>query len=93
MEHELKTDPAAFDAVFAGQKSFELRFDDRNYQVADELILRRTQYTGQEMRAGAPLRYVGSPFHVYVIHILRGPIYGLEAGWVIMSISPRDTVG
>lgn len=47
--HELKTDPEVFDAVAAGLKTFEIRYDDRGYQVGDQLILRKTRYTGAEM--------------------------------------------
>lgn len=40
MIHELKTWPEYFRAIRSGEKCFELRFNDRNYQIADELILR-----------------------------------------------------
>ena len=90
MEHELKTDPQVFDDVVKGGKRFEVRKDDRGYEVGDLLKLRRTRHTGAEMAKGAPLEYVGPPLWVYVTYILRGPIYGLADGWVIMSITPRD---
>lgn len=90
-EHELKTDPEVFDVVASGAKKFEIRFDDRGFRVGDILALRKTRHTGQQMRDGAPLEYVGAPLYAYVTHILRGPIYGLADGWVCMSIQPRDT--
>jgi hypothetical protein len=89
-EHELKTDPQVFDDVVGGRKTFEIRKDDRGYEVGDVLKLRRTRYKGGEMAEGLPLEYIGSPFYVNVTYILRGPIYGLADGWVIMSIIPRD---
>ena len=85
--HELKTDPQVFDDVVSGKKTFEIRKDDRGFEVGDLLILRKTQHTGAEMANGAPLKYTGTVY-VYVTYILRG--YGLEDGWVIMSITPRD---
>jgi len=89
MVHELKTDPKVFDAVKTGLKTFEIRQNDRDYQVGDVLLLRRTEATGEEMRAGAPLAYSNvSGFGVLVTHILTGPIYGLADGWVIMSVRP-----
>lgn len=88
MEHELKTDADAFDAVKRGEKKFEIRFNDRNFNVGDLLKLRKTVHTGAEMKAGLPLYYEGEPFFVWVSHILLGPIYGLMDGWVIMSIEP-----
>lgn len=89
-EHELKTDPKVFDAVAKGLKKFEIRFDDRGYQVGDTLVLRKTLHTGEEMKRGSPLEYVSPKLYVTVTHILRGPIYGLEQGWVCMSIQPAD---
>ena len=92
-EHELKTDPQVFDDVVEGRKPFEIRKDDRGFEVGDLLKLRKTKYTGAEMSLAhcpAPLEYVGPPLYVYVTYILRGPIYGLEDGWVIMAIMPRD---
>jgi hypothetical protein len=85
--HELKTDPDVFDAVIEGEKKFEIRINDRDYQVGDDLCLRRTKHTGEEMGKGAPLVYSGSFWTVTVTHILYGPIYGLQDGWCIMSIN------
>lgn len=88
-EHELKTDADVFEAVKRGEKKFEIRRDDRGFEVGDLLKLRKTVHTGAEMAAGSPLYYEGEPQFVWVSHILRGPIYGLMDGWVIMSIEPR----
>lgn len=40
MIHELKTDPEFFDAILDGRKTFEVRLNDRGYQVGDVLILK-----------------------------------------------------
>jgi ASC-1-like (ASCH) protein len=93
VKHHLKTDPVPFDDVADGFKRFEIRTDDREprFAVGDILVLHRTDHTGAAMAAGAPLVYSGQVVEVKVIHILRGPIYGLAAGWVIMSIELRAT--
>ena len=83
--HELKTDPDVFDAVAAGLKTFEIRYNDRNYQVGDQLLLRKTRHTGEEMKNGKPLEYMDD-YGATVSHILRGPCYGLADGWVILSL-------
>lgn len=38
--HELKTFPSFFDAVWVGDKNFEIRFDDRGFQKGDKFLLR-----------------------------------------------------
>lgn len=38
-KHYLKTDPEYFQAVKKGKKKFEMRFNDRNYQVGEILVL------------------------------------------------------
>ncbi|MDK1004046.1 ASCH/PUA domain-containing protein [Bacillus subtilis] len=52
--HILKILPEYFDAVCSGKKSFEIRKNDRNYRVGDELILceyvpDRGGFTGREV--------------------------------------------
>ena len=88
--HELKTDPTVFDAVLSRRKTFEIRYNDRDYHTGDTLILRRTRYTGDEMLSGEPLIYVGNPLPVTVTYMMHGPAYGLAPGWVIMGIAPAQ---
>lgn len=92
MIHELKTDRKVFDDVARGVKTFEIRYNDRGYQVRDRLVLRKTEFTGKEMGRGAPLNYLDD-LQVVVTYILRGPIYGLADGWVIMGIEKHTEEG
>jgi hypothetical protein len=86
-KHYLKTDPYAWDTVNYEIKTYELRFNDRDFQPGDVLILDRTEYSGAEIKAGAPLRYYdGRGIECEVLHVLKGPIYGLSEGWCILSI-------
>lgn len=90
--HELKTDPVAFDAVANGAKTHEIRYNDRDYAVGDVLILRRTRDSGWAMKnTGAPLVYTGEELRRCVTHVLEG-CYGLQEGWVILSLAPADGV-
>ena len=84
--HELKTDPIVFNDVWRGVKTFEIRYDDRDFRVGDDLRLRETRYSGAEMQAGKPLAYTGRELVLPVKYIMRGPQYGLNEGWVIMSV-------
>jgi hypothetical protein len=83
--HVLKTDPEAFGAVLIGLKKYEIRFDDRGFSVGDDLILRETKYTGDQMKNGAELIYTDRVVNKTISHILKGPVYGLKDGWVILS--------
>lgn len=85
-EHVLKTDPAVFQAVIDGRKTFEIRYNDRDFRVGDALLLRETKYTGAAMREGFPLEYTGREHRATVSHVLLGPIYGLAEGWAILSL-------
>ncbi len=87
VNHELKTDPAVFEAVLDGSKTHEIRFNDRNFQVGDILRLRETRYTGQEMKGPEPrpLEFTGRELVRKVSHVLEG--YGLQPGWVILSLA------
>lgn len=82
--HELKTDPAVFQAALDGAKTYEIRFNDRDYKVGDELLLRETKHTGAEMAVSKlPVEYTGRTLHKTVAHVLQG--YGLQEGWCILS--------
>jgi hypothetical protein len=78
-KHELKTWPEQYAALRDGSKKFELREDDRGFQVGDLLILREW--------VPETATYSGSLTAQFVTYILRGPAFGLPAGKVIMSLS------
>ncbi len=87
--HELKTDPEVFAAVLADRKTHEIRFNDRDFQVGDELLLRETAHSGAEMaaRPDIPLIYTDRAVRRTVSHIQTG--YGLTDGWCILSFARR----
>jgi len=80
--HELKTIEPYFSQVEKGEKTFELRFNDRDYQVGDYLLLKRYNKENNT--------YNGVTLLVRIKHILR-VFEGLKEGWVCLSISkPLD---
>lgn len=83
--HDLKTDPAVFQLSLDGLKDWEIRFNDRNFQVGDHVLLRETKFSGEEMKAGKPLEFTGRTLHRVITSIVDG--YGLENGWVILSLN------
>lgn len=86
MIHELKTDPKPFQFSWDGNKKWEIRNNDRNFQVGDQLNLRETVYSGDDMALGDPLKYTGRRIMCTVNYIMRGPMYGLASGWLVMSV-------
>lgn len=56
MYHEIKCLPVYFEAIVSGAKKFEYRYNDRNYQVDDTLVIREFDvqkyiYTGRKVVA------------------------------------------
>lgn len=83
---KLKTDPKVFQGSWDEVKTYEIRVNDRDFQVRDTLILLETEFTGEEMKAGKPLEYTGRSIAATVYHILDGE-YGLKDGWCVMAVS------
>ena len=75
--HHLKIMPEYFNAVISGAKRFELRRNDRDYQVGEYLMLREW-YKGQ---------YTGNRAKVRVEYVLQN-VPGLKDDYCILSISP-----
>ncbi len=74
--HSLKTSPEYFNAVVDGSKNFEVRKNDRNFQVGDSLILKEwdgSEYTGRIIKKEI----------TYILDHTSG--YVLE-GYVVMGI-------
>ena len=69
--HEIKIWPQWFDAVRNGTLSFQVRKNDRNYEIGDTLVL-------NEFRPGVG-EYTGRTLTRTVIYILRGESDSLDA--------------
>jgi len=78
MIHELKTWNEYFEEVFMGHKTFEIRKNDRDFKKGDTLILKewdnfRETFTGRKLART-------------VTYVFEGGSFGLEKGFVVMSI-------
>lgn len=74
--HEVKILSDFFQAVEAGLKTFECRFNDRNYEVGDVIILLEViddMYTGRGISKS-------------ISYILEGGQFGIMDGYVVMSL-------
>ena len=77
MQHELKVLPQYFCDVWNGNKTFEIRKDDRNFKVGDTLRLREFDYG----------TYTGRECNRTILYILRDvEQYGLKEGFVILAM-------
>lgn len=78
--HELKILPEYFEAVKKGIKNFELRKDDRDYQVGDMITLK--EYTKDGVYTGRGIA------NLKIEYILRDcPDYGLKKGYCILGFT------
>ena len=75
MTHYLKTIQPYYDEVESGNKTFEIRVNDRNYQVGDILILQ--EWTGTD--------YTGKSITKQVTYILDDAQF-VPSGYVCMAI-------
>lgn len=78
MIHDLKTWPEFFTAITSGIKPFEVRKDDRGFEVGDTLRLREWQ---------PGVGYTGAETTRVVTYILVGGFFGLEHGAVVMGLA------
>lgn len=82
--HELKILTEYFHDVVEGKKKFELRKDDRNFQVGDFIILREwngSEYTNQYVIREISYKLDGADK------------YGLSKGYCILGIEPpKDSI-
>lgn len=78
--HELKIHPDHFSAITFGFKAYEIRYNDRDYQLGDILFLR------EFIKGPQTETYTGNTMLVRVKHVLTG-FEGLEPGFIIMGIN------
>ena len=78
MTHELKTIAPYFGDVVLGKKTFEVRKNDRNFQVGDFLHLRE--------RDEGEHKYTGQEAFRSIVYILKGEFFGIHKDFCIMGI-------
>lgn len=77
-EHDLKVWPKFYDDVLYRRKRFEVRKNDRNYQVGDILRLRRFDPDKNDYTGGECLRLV--------TYMMLGGQFGIDPEYVVMSL-------
>ncbi len=82
--HELRTWPRAFQAVLDGDKRYEFRKNDRNFQVGDVLHLREWE---PAQKFDATLGdYTGRSLHAIVTYLTPGGAFGVPDGYCVLGI-------
>ncbi len=78
--HDLKCWPEYFEAIERGDKTFEIRNNDRDYQVGDLLMLLKWNPETSDWCDDF------EPIYADVIYVLDGGQFGLEESYVAMGI-------
>jgi uncharacterized protein DUF3850 len=89
--HELKTHPQWFFRLYTGEKTFEIRRDDRGYQAGDILILREFKPDGDHDECDDPSctsrRFTGRRLIKRVGFVAKGTVFGLSLGeYAVLSL-------
>jgi uncharacterized protein DUF3850 len=83
--HVLKSWPVLYQAIARGEKTFEVRYNDRQYQKGDIVLLREydpsPDYEGDEQD-----RYTGSEMQFEIGFCLHGPEWGVDPAYVVFSL-------
>lgn len=83
--HHLKCAAPYFDAIARGDKTFEVRKDDRVFQSGDTLLLTRI-----DDQAPGSMPWEQFTLGVIVTFVLQGGQFGIEPGYVVMAIRLPD---
>ena len=78
--HRLKTWMPYFEDVASGAKPFEVRRDDRGFQLGDSVRLIEVSSTpGDLIRTGREAEYE-------ITYVLTGGQFGIEPGYVVLGL-------
>lgn len=81
MVHELKTWIEYFQFMVSGEKSFELRKNDRDFRAGQELMLKEYDKESE--------KYTSRILHCKITYVLKGEqaeSFGLKEGFCIMGL-------
>lgn len=85
VRHYLKCDPPYFSALKSGEKTAEIRYDDRDYQRGDVLEIRAYDRKKESFVLEGPDT---DTLFFDVTHVLKGAPY-LPEGYVMLSLRNR----
>lgn len=80
--HILKTWPQYFSRVESGQKTFEVRKNDRDFQVGDYLLLKEYDPDIKD--------FLGKSITLEIGYILHGGSFGIEPGYCVIGLKSAN---
>ncbi len=80
LEHELKAWPPHYARLADGSKTFELRWNDRDYRAGDTLHIIEFNPESE--------CYTGCSLKRRISYVMEGQ-FGLEPGWVALGLAPE----
>ena len=83
-EHELKTLSNYWDAVASGDKTFEVRRDDRGFQKGD--ILKLKKWNGKYYELEGDRFSAILTLRKRITYVLTGGQFGIEPGYVVLGL-------
>lgn len=90
--HTLKTIGHYFDAVERGEKTFEVRLNDRGFQTGDVLKLVRIEESGA-YSPGREGRFSTRHLLRRITYIMQGGHFGIETRYCVLGLGPVDKEG
>ena len=78
-EHQLKISPVYFARVLSNEKTFEARFNDRDFQKGDFVSL--NEYENNN--------HTGNQIDVQITYVLNGGQYGIKKGYCVFGFKRR----
>lgn len=85
MIHQLKIESKYFVQIMTGVKTFEVRFNDRDFHAGDYLGL--NEITDHQCNDKGERKETGRFLLVRVLNVFDNPVF-VKDGYVIMSIAP-----
>ena len=85
--HNIKCWPGPFQAMEAGDKTFEYRLNDRDYEVGDILNIMEWNPEANEGQGN----FTNRELKRIVTYMLRGGKFGLPKRYVVMAVRPLST--
>jgi hypothetical protein len=80
--HVVKCWPTSFRALKRGDKKFEIRKDDRGYNVGDSLFLKEYDPVSDTFSGDTLTKEI-----TYILKPTPDEFFGLKMGYVILSVS------